>query len=86
MLIEPTIGWSDCPLVEAKPTVRSGALVLRGTRMPVDAIVDNFEYGLSVNEIAEQFELSIASVEEVVGPPQCVSSSRRTCQLVCVAS
>jgi len=26
--------------------------VLPGTRMPVDAIVDNFDYGVSVAEIA----------------------------------
>lgn len=31
------IDWSDCPLVEVKPGVQSGAPVLRGTRMPADA-------------------------------------------------
>jgi hypothetical protein len=30
-----------------------------GTRMPVSAIVDNFDYGLSVAEICEQFELCV---------------------------
>jgi len=40
------IDWSDCPVVEVKPGVQSGTPVLRGTRMPVDAIVDNFDYGL----------------------------------------
>jgi uncharacterized protein (DUF433 family) len=52
------IDWSECPLVEAKPGVQSGAPVLRGTRTPVSAIVDNFEYGVSVAEIAEQFEVA----------------------------
>jgi len=51
------IDCSECPLVEAKAEVHSGSPVLRGTRMPVDAIVDNFDYGASVGEIAEQFEL-----------------------------
>jgi len=37
------IDWSECPLVEVKPEVQSGAPVLRGTRMPVSAIVDNFD-------------------------------------------
>ena len=63
---EERIDWSDCPLVESKPGVQSGAPVLRGTRMPVDAIVDNFDYGLSVAEIAEQFEISSERVEAVV--------------------
>jgi uncharacterized protein (DUF433 family) len=51
------IDWSQCPLVEVNPRVQSGAPVLRGTRMPVSAIVDNFDYGLSVAEISEQFEV-----------------------------
>ena len=51
-------------LVEVKPGVQSGAPVLCGTRMPVDAIIDNFDYGVSVSEIAEQFEL----------PPDCVQA------------
>jgi uncharacterized protein (DUF433 family) len=51
------VDWSECPLVEFKPRVQSGAAVLRGTRMPVSAIVDNFDYGVSAAEIAEQFEI-----------------------------
>jgi uncharacterized protein (DUF433 family) len=41
------IDWSECPLVEVKPGVQSGAPVLRGMRMPVNAIVDNFDYGVT---------------------------------------
>ena len=51
------IDWSQCPLVEVNPSMQSGAPVLRGTRMPVNAIVDNFDYGLSMAEISEQFEV-----------------------------
>jgi uncharacterized protein (DUF433 family) len=58
------IDWSECPLVEIKLGVQSGAPVLRGTRMPANAIVDNFDYGMSVSEIAEQFEL----------PPDCIEA------------
>lgn len=60
------IDWSECSLVEVKPEVLSGAPVLRGTRMPVDAIVDNFDYGVSVSEIAEQFELESEEIEEIL--------------------
>ena len=63
---EETIDWSECPLVEIKAEVHSGAPVLRGTRMPASAIVDNFDYGLSVAEIAEQFEISPGSVEAIL--------------------
>ena len=43
MPTEEQIDWSQCTLVEIKPNVQSGAPVLRGTRMPVAAIVDNFD-------------------------------------------
>jgi len=42
------VDWSGCPLVERKAGVQSGVHVLRGTRLPADAIVDNFASGLSV--------------------------------------
>jgi len=34
--------------------------------MPVDAIVDNFDYGLSVAEISKQFEVSHERVEAIL--------------------
>jgi uncharacterized protein (DUF433 family) len=66
MSAEEKIDWSECLLVEIKPGVQSGAPVLRGSRIPVSAIVDNFDYGLSVAEIAEQFEVSPERVEAIV--------------------
>ena len=63
---EEQVDWSQCPLVEVNPRVQSGAPVLRGTRMPADAIVDNFDYGLSVAEIAEQFELPQDRVQAIL--------------------
>jgi uncharacterized protein (DUF433 family) len=60
------IDWSECLLVESKPGVLSGAPVLRGTRMPANAIVDNFDYGVSAIEIAEQFEIQPEQVEAIL--------------------
>jgi uncharacterized protein (DUF433 family) len=60
------IDWSECPLVEVKSGVQSGAPVLRGTRMPVSAIVDNFDYGLSADEIAEQFQITPEQVQVIL--------------------
>jgi uncharacterized protein (DUF433 family) len=54
---EEGIDWSECPLVEVNPRVQSGAPVLCGTRMAVNAIVDNYNYGMSVAAISEQFEI-----------------------------
>jgi uncharacterized protein (DUF433 family) len=66
MASKEQIDWSECPFVEVKPGVQSGAPVLRGTRMPVNAIVDNFDYGVTVTEIAEQFEIPPERVEAIV--------------------
>ena len=78
MAAREEIDWSECPIVEAKPTVQSGAPVLRGTRMPVDAIVDNFDYGVSAAEIAEQFQIPPEKVEAVLTYAQ----SHRVARLV----
>ena len=66
MNMEANIDWSECSLVEIKPGVQSGAPVLRGTRLPVSAIVANFDYGVSAVEIAEQFEVPQDSVEAIL--------------------
>jgi uncharacterized protein (DUF433 family) len=66
MPMNESIAWSECPLVEVKSTVQSGAPVLRGTRLPVSAIIDNFDYGLSVEEIAQQFEVSPDRVQAIL--------------------
>lgn len=70
MSISHKIDWSQCSLVESNANVLSGALVLRGTRMPVDAIVDNFDYGLNIAEIAEQFEVSTEQIKAVISYAQ----------------
>ena len=70
MATQDKVDWSECSLVEVKPGVQSGAPVLRGTRMPANAIVDNFEYGLSVSEIAEQFELPPDRIKAILAYAQ----------------
>ncbi len=58
----PTIDWAECPLVEINPEKVSGVPILRGTRMPADAIVENYIDGLPADEIAEVFQLPAESV------------------------
>ena len=66
MATKEKIDWSECPLVETKPGVQSGVPARRGTRMAVDTMVDNFDYGVSVAEIAEQFDVPTDRVEAIL--------------------
>jgi uncharacterized protein (DUF433 family) len=47
--------WSDCDLVEVIPGKHSGDPLIKGTRIPADAIVSNFEAGSPLEEIAENY-------------------------------
>jgi uncharacterized protein (DUF433 family) len=50
------LDWSKCPAVENVPGKVSGAWVFRGTRMPVAAVFENLEDGLTIDEIVEMFD------------------------------
>ena len=60
------LDWSQCPAVESIPGKVSGALVLKGTRMPVQTIFENLEAGLSVKEITEVFDVTEQEVKAVL--------------------
>lgn len=49
--------WSDCPLIEVDPLKLGGVPILKGTRMQADSIVENYEDGSPVEEIAENFRI-----------------------------
>ena len=51
-----TLDWSQCPEVESVPGKVSGALVLRGTRMPVSVVLENLDAGASMDDIVEWFD------------------------------
>jgi len=50
------LDWSQCTAVESVPGKVSGAWVFRGTRIPVAAVFENLEDGLSVGEIVQMFD------------------------------
>jgi uncharacterized protein (DUF433 family) len=50
------LDWSECQAVESVPGKVGGAWVFRGTRIPVAAVFENLEDGLTVNEIVEMFD------------------------------
>ena len=50
------LNWSECPAVESVPGKVGGAWVFQGTRIPVSAIFENLEDGLTINEIVQMFD------------------------------
>ena len=50
------LDWSKCQDVESVPEKVSGAYVFRGTRIPVSAIFENLEDGMSLDEIVKMFD------------------------------
>jgi uncharacterized protein (DUF433 family) len=62
----PQLDWSQCAAVESIPGKVSGAWVLKDTRMPVKAIFENLESGLSVREITEVFDVTEEEVRAVL--------------------
>ena len=61
------LNWSNCPAVESVPGKVSGAWVFRGTRIPVAAVFENLEDGLTIDEVAEHLEVGHATVERAWG-------------------
>lgn len=69
------LDWSDCPLVEMIPGKVSGAPLLKNTRLPVDAILGNYDAfrdeGLSQDDaIAETLdcypEAGLAAIKAIL--------------------
>jgi uncharacterized protein (DUF433 family) len=59
--------WSQCAAVESVPGKLSGAWVFRGSRIPVSAVFENLEDGLTIKEIVEMFDgLTPAQVKAVL--------------------
>jgi len=50
------LDWSQCTAVESVPGRVSGAWVFRGTRIPVSAVFENLEDGLTVDQIVQMFD------------------------------
>jgi len=50
------LDWSNCDAVESVPGKVSGAWVFRGTRIPVSAVFENLEDGLTIDEIVRMFD------------------------------
>lgn len=61
-----TLDWSRCSAIESIPGKVSGAWVFRGTRMPVAAVFENLEDGLTIEELMGQFDVTREQVKAVL--------------------
>jgi uncharacterized protein (DUF433 family) len=50
------LDWSKCQAVESVPGKVSGAWVFRGTRIPVAAVFENLEDGLTIDQVVGLFD------------------------------
>jgi len=49
------LDWSQCSAVESVPGKVSGAWVFRNTRMPVAAVFENLEDGVTIDELVDLY-------------------------------
>jgi uncharacterized protein (DUF433 family) len=57
----------NATVIERVPGKLSGAPVVKGTRIPVSAIMDNFNHGATPAEIADLYDgLDVETVERVI--------------------
>jgi uncharacterized protein (DUF433 family) len=50
------LDWTQCPAVESVPGKVSGAWVFRNTRMPVAAVFENLEDGVTIDELVDLYD------------------------------
>jgi uncharacterized protein (DUF433 family) len=63
--------WTGCELVEVIPGKVSGRPLVKGTRIPADVIVENFEAGSPVEEIEENYpSLSLVTISSLLNYAQ----------------
>jgi uncharacterized protein (DUF433 family) len=60
------LDWSQCPAVESVPGKRSGAWVFKGTRMQVSTVFQNLKAGLTVEEVIEEFGVTLEQINAVL--------------------
>ncbi|MCX6592947.1 MAG: DUF433 domain-containing protein [Acidobacteria bacterium] len=60
------LDWSQCTAVESVPGKLSGSWVLRDTRMPVSVIFENLEYGATIDELIENYNVTREEVQAVL--------------------
>ena len=73
------LDWADCPAVEQDPQRVSGAWVFRGTRIPVAALFQNLEDGVSLAEFGEIFPGVTTEQSRLVAEAFCAQRRSGNC-------
>jgi uncharacterized protein (DUF433 family) len=60
------LDWSQCNAVESVPGRLGGAWVFRDTRMPISIVFESLEYGSSIEEIAENYNVTREQIQAVL--------------------
>ena len=79
MSTQTELGWAGCPAVERDPHRVSGAWVFRGTRVPVAALFENLEDGVSLAEFVELFPGVSLEQARLVTEASSTQSRSRNC-------
>lgn len=80
MSVQTELGWAVCAAVERDPQRLNGTWVLfRGTRIPVAALFENLEDGVSLAEFVELFPGVTQEQARVVAEAWSVQSRSRNC-------
>jgi uncharacterized protein (DUF433 family) len=58
--------WSGCDLIEVVPGKVSGVPLIRGTRLPADQVIDSFDGGETIEEIAYNYDLNPSDVLHIL--------------------
>jgi uncharacterized protein (DUF433 family) len=51
-ILSVRIDWSGCAAAQRRPGVMSGAWIVRGTRIPIEGVIQNYNAGYSPEDLA----------------------------------
>jgi uncharacterized protein (DUF433 family) len=60
------MNWSNCDEVEGIPEKVRGAPLVRGSRVPADIVLENYQSGESIEDIAYNFDLDASLISRVL--------------------
>lgn len=63
------VNWAECPLIEVDPERQSGKPVFKGTRIPIDVVLNNIPDGGTedeIREILENFDVTRSQVDALL--------------------
>jgi uncharacterized protein (DUF433 family) len=64
---DQNMDWSNCPLVERDKDIQGGVPVVKGTRIPADTVVTDYELGATPEETHESFPtLPVDTIKKII--------------------